>query len=247
MIRKLHRASDPELDAQLDLILKHGHDDKYSLLNHLHDERYELKCKTGWIPGEQVGYVAANKIKIIGLDWRDRIKQGTKIRYKQGGDWKYDFVSEITANTDTTLTLLGGSTVENEAITEFWFSNIATPLGWPFGVDYIEGTNANGTWKKYVDGTAECYGTKIFSSVVITTMWGNGIYLSPSMTITLPLDFVDMKRSGNVNILSRSPNVFVPLNVEALGTHTIYFYFWRSASYTFDTITVGFSAKGRWK
>lgn len=45
MIRKLHRAPDPELDAQLDLILKHLHDDRYALLSHEHEELYPLKTE----------------------------------------------------------------------------------------------------------------------------------------------------------------------------------------------------------
>ena len=126
--------------------------------------------QTGWIPGEQedlssptlkkpvtVEYVAANQMAIRGLDWRDRIQKGTKIRYKQGDIYKYDFVSSVAFSTDTTLTLMGGSTVTSEPITEFWFSNSATPLGWPFGVNYIEGFNENGTWRKWADGTLECW------------------------------------------------------------------------------------------
>lgn len=48
MIRKLYRAPDPELDAQLDLIFKHDHDDRYARLGHLHDERYDLIPETGY-------------------------------------------------------------------------------------------------------------------------------------------------------------------------------------------------------
>ena len=82
--------------------------------------------QTGWIIENPtvVSYVSANQIKIVGLDWSDRIQQGTKIRYKQGGEYKYDFVSEVSFATDSTLTLLGGSTVEDLPITDFAYSNI---------------------------------------------------------------------------------------------------------------------------
>lgn len=214
---------------------------------------------TGWLPGEQedlssptlkkpvtVEYVAANQMAIRGLDWRDRIQQGTKIRYKQGSGYKYDFVLSATANTDTTLTLMGGSTVENETITDFAYSNIANPIGWPFGVDYIEGSNDNGTWEKYVDGTLECWGTKTFTSVAVTDLWGGGIYISPPEIVTWPISFAVIE-SANINVIARTPDSFVPVSVEFANQYQGNFYFWKPASFTYDSITVGFYAKGRWQ
>ncbi len=103
--------------------------------------------ETGWIPGEQkdltsetlkkpvtVEYVAANQIKIVGLDWGNRIQKGTKIRYKQGGGWKYGVVfADVEFSTDSIISLTGGSDYEvaNAEITDFYFSNIENPVGWP--------------------------------------------------------------------------------------------------------------------
>jgi hypothetical protein len=165
LIRKLYRAPDPELDAQLDLILKHGHDDKYALLkhghddkysslSHLHDERYELKCETG--------------------------------------------------------------------------------------------SNANGTWRKWADGTLECWGTKTFTSVAVTTLWSAGIYISPLESVTWPISFAVIE-SANINVLAQTPTQFVPALIDFVSSYRGNFYFWRPASFTFDSITVGFYAKGRWK
>jgi hypothetical protein len=142
----------------------------------------------GWVSGLTAVYVSATSIKIEGLDVTDRIQQGTKIRYKQGVEYKYDFVSEVSFATDSTLTLLGGSTVEDEAITEFWFSNIANPIGWPFGVDYIQGSNENGAWKKWVDGTKECEGKIALNNINISSTSGS-VYRSDPFKITWPCEF----------------------------------------------------------
>lgn len=101
---------------------------------------------TLWIPGEQedlssltlkkpvtVEYVAANQIKIVGLDWSDRIQKGTRFRFKQGGDFKYFECTAVSVNADTLVTVDGHGTytVENATITDFWFCNNVNPFGWP--------------------------------------------------------------------------------------------------------------------
>lgn len=209
-------------------------------------ESWGLADIGGWTSGLTAVYVSSNEIKIEGLDVTDRIQQGTKIRYKQGGEYKYDFVSEINFATDSVLTLLGGSTVEDLPITDFAYSNIANPIGWPFGVNYIQGTNENGTWRKWADGTLECWETKTFTSVAVTTLWGAGIYLSPPEIVTWPISFTVIA-SVNINVIARTPANFVPISVEAAELYLGYFYFWKPVSCTYDSITVGFCAKGRWK
>jgi hypothetical protein len=110
---------------------------------------------TGWIPGEQedltdvydeltnpegdlkkpvtVEYVASNQFKILGLDWTDRIQKYTRFRFKQGGEYKYFECIGVSANTGTLVTVDGHGEyeVEDAAITDFWFSNITNPVGWP--------------------------------------------------------------------------------------------------------------------
>ena len=216
--------------------------------------------QTGWIPGEQedlssptlkkpvtVEYVAANQIKIVGLVWTDRIQKGTKIRYKQGGEYKYDFVSTITANTDTTLTLSGRSTVENEAITEFWFSNIANPIGWPFGVDYIQGENENGSWRKWVDGTQECWGNKTFTSLSMSST--ETIYYNNTPSLVFAVEFyvepianiwVEELSSGTTWTASGGATI-----ISTTGIDNIYIA--RATDSLIDNLTLGYHAKGRWK
>jgi hypothetical protein len=48
-------------------------------------------------------------------------------------------------------------------------------------------------------------------------------------------------------VLARTPGGFIPALIEAASSHLGYFYFWKPASFTYDSITVGFYAKGRWQ
>jgi hypothetical protein len=95
----------------------------------------------------------------------------------------------VAFSTDTTLTLMGGSTVEEEAITDFAYSNIANPIGWPFGVDYIEGSNENGNWKKWVDGRADADGIFTIDTDTTNTSAGSAAYYSVPFNVPLPLNF----------------------------------------------------------
>jgi hypothetical protein len=108
------------------------------------------------------------------------------------------------------------------------------------------GSNAKGTWRKWADGTLECWGMKTFTSVAVTNLWGGGIYISPTQTVTWPISFAAIE-SANINVIARTPENFVPLSVEAAGPFYGLFYFWKPESFTYNSITVGFYAKGRWK
>jgi hypothetical protein len=159
----------------------------------------------GWVSGLTAVYVSATSIKIEGLDVTDRIQQGTKIRYKQGVEYKYDFVSEVSFATDSTLTLMGGSTVEDLPITDFAYSNIANSIGWPFGADYIEGENDNGNWKMRVDGTLECWGEQVYvadvNAVGAGSVFRNG---GSSFNVNWPCEFQDPPIE-NLTLVSSAP------------------------------------------
>lgn len=55
---------------------------------------------------------------------------GDKIRFKQGGGYKYFYVTAVTS---TSLSITGGSeyTLTNAAITDFWASKATSPVDWP--------------------------------------------------------------------------------------------------------------------
>jgi len=67
-------------------------------------------------------------------DGRERYEVGMKVRFKQGGSYKY-FV--ITAVNETSISISGGSsyTLTNSSITDLYVSNWRIPLDWPFDDD----------------------------------------------------------------------------------------------------------------
>jgi hypothetical protein len=202
----------------------------------------------GWINGLNSVYVSSVSIKIESMDVRDRIQQGTKIRYKQGGEYKYDFVSEVSFATDSILTLMGGSTVEDETITDFAYSNIATPVGWPFGVDYIEGKNATGTWKKWVNGNQECEGRYVFTNIDVSVAYGSMYRSNLFEGLTLPIEFL----SVDICLLDiqQVSSALSWLAIGASAPTSIYsqsFHIVRATSGTLSEIVIGLKAKGRWK
>ena len=210
----------------------------------------------GWVSGLTAVYVSSNKIKIEGLDVTDRIQKGTKIRYKQGAIYKYDFVSSIAFSTDTTLTLMGGSTVTNAEVAGFWFSNSATPLGWTYGVDYIQGMNENGTWKKYVDGTLECWGIVVATYFDDYTLYKNWTY--PAQFISKPCVNIGLVgHSENVKIAGVNDPWNLDRRVEMSNITTTYTHLYVRAVYdvstklpyamlSSDCQELHVTAKGRW-
>ena len=63
-------------------------------------------------------------------DGRERYEVGQKVRFKQGGAYKYFFVVAITA---TTIDITAGTdyTLTNAAITDLYISGVDRPLDWP--------------------------------------------------------------------------------------------------------------------
>lgn len=202
----------------------------------------------GWTSGLTAVYVSSNEIKIEDLDVTDRIQQGTKIRYKQGGEYKYDFVSEVSFATDSTLTLMGGSTVEEEAITDFAYSNIANPIGWPFGVDYIEGENANGVWKMWADGDLEAEGT--FQIAIDIASKTGELFRSDPFNIPLPYEFHSVI-SVQYSLIHQSDLGMHMIGIGTPGGATMTqienLVVYRTVSGTGGTFKIGFRVKGRWK
>lgn len=70
------------------------------------------------------------------------LEPGDKVRWKQGGSYKYGYVVSLTS---TVITLTGGSdyTVANSAITDVYFSKAVSPDGFP---DYFNAAGALTGW-----------------------------------------------------------------------------------------------------
>jgi hypothetical protein len=99
------------------------------------------EVELGWIKDKWVWYYgSASTILIYGEDITEIFPNGTKLRWKQGGGWKYAYViGTAYASGVNTLTVTGGSdyTVANADIEDNYFSYAATPTGFPGVFSYI--------------------------------------------------------------------------------------------------------------
>lgn len=84
----------------------------------------------GWIDPGEVPTYSSSLVITVATDATTRYSIGDKIRLKQGGAYKYFYVEAVTA---TTLTLNGGNgnTIANSDITDFYYSKVQTPVGFP--------------------------------------------------------------------------------------------------------------------
>jgi hypothetical protein len=86
---------------------------------------------SGWAPANETwAYATSDRIDVPS-GAMNRYQRGDKIRFKQGGEWKYFFVDSV-LNTRLVLRGLSGATVENAPITDAYYSKAANPQGFPF-------------------------------------------------------------------------------------------------------------------
>jgi hypothetical protein len=119
--------------------------------------------QTGWMkPARKVGGVYQDDswaysgvsgdtgTVTVSSDGRERYEVGMKVRFKQGGAFKY---FEITAVNETTIDFTAGAeyTLVNAAITDLYISHDETPLDWPLkdeivisGWDFVGGDDSIG-------------------------------------------------------------------------------------------------------
>jgi hypothetical protein len=89
---------------------------------------------SGWAPAIETWEYASSTSFSISGDKRDKYQKGDKIRLKQGGDWKYFYITGVSYSApNTTITITGGSdyTLANAAITDNYYSKAENPQGFP--------------------------------------------------------------------------------------------------------------------
>ena len=139
--------------------------------------------------------------------------------------------------------LLNGDTLPIGAITEF--DGVTIPEGYE-EVSEMSGSNANGSWIKFADGTMICTKKVKFTNVVINTVWGS-VYETASR-----LDFGDYAKEF-IGI----PNVCITLadgstcfcetfsgrTKKSIGSTWL----WKPAVEAGGNMTFDIIAIGRWK
>ena len=105
------------------------------------------------------------------------------------------------------------------------------------------GSNENGSWIKYEDGTMICYMKRQYNNINITNTWGN-VYESPALSLgDLPQTFIEIPM---VFAQSTGTTVWVE-GIQPTTTSLGSSYFMRPVSGTNQTINIMFIAIGRWK
>lgn len=107
-----------------------------------------------------------------------------------------------------------------------------------------KGTNANGTYVKFSDGTMICRGRVSISSLAITSPWG-ALFLSPALSITYPATFVGEPPAVSPNMENTTGDIATWYNVLA-SINSFDGYFGSAVSRTFPC-KLSWMAIGRWK
>ena len=138
----------------------------------------------------------------------------------------------------------GNLTVTGAGGNVYTTSNKPTPASLGAEEVTVTGSNANGYYIKYADGTMICYGRKALGSLAITAPWGSW-QISPAQSVTYPVAFVGTPASVSVNMENTTGDIGVWGNT--LSTTTSFTgYFIRGTTGTFSC-TIAWMAIGRWK
>lgn len=102
----------------------------------------------GWTPAESTWtYASATTFTTPG-DVTSKYRKGGKIRWKQGGAYKYAYILSATySDPSTTVTITGGSdyTMANSAITDNYVSYEVSPLEFPAYINWTPSYSASGS------------------------------------------------------------------------------------------------------
>jgi len=103
-----------------------------------------IPASDGWIPAVGTWSYASASTITIPSDGTTVYDKGMRIRFKQGGGYKYGVVYSVTA---TLITLIVNTdyTVANAVITDVYYSFIENPLGWPDWFNYAPTYSASGS------------------------------------------------------------------------------------------------------
>ena len=107
-----------------------------------------------------------------------------------------------------------------------------------------KGTNANGTYVKFSDGTMICRGRVSISSLAITSPWG-ALFLSPALSIIYPATFVGEPPAVSPNMENNTGDIATWYNVLS-STSSFDGYFGSAVARTFPC-RLSWMAIGRWK
>ena len=139
--------------------------------------------------------------------------------------------------------LLNGDTLPIGAITEF--DGVAIPEGYE-EVSEMSGSNANGRWIKFADGTMICTKKVKFTNVVINTVWGSVYETARKLNFgDYAQEFIEIP---NVSItLADGSTCFCESFSERTKKSIGITWLWKPAVEAGGTMTFDIIAIGRWR
>ena len=93
----------------------------------------------GWTPSQyRWVYASASSFTVTGIDVTSIYRTGTKLRWKQGGSYKYGYVASSSFSTNTTVNIAVNTdyTIANSVITDMDYSYESSPQGFPDFFNY---------------------------------------------------------------------------------------------------------------
>ena len=112
------------------------------------------------------------------------------------------------------------------------------------------GTDGIWTWRKWADGTAECWGTSASRSITSWSQWG-GLYYGNPYTVydNYPSGLFIDSPSCQAQVANRTGDMFLVAGGSGNKDHTLSFYPARGATWSGGTYTytVSYYAIGKWK
>jgi hypothetical protein len=155
----------------------------------------------GWTPTRQTWTYASATTINVPTDATILYSVGDKIRFKQGGAYKYFYICTVAA---TLLTVTGGSdyTVANATITDVYYSKASSPVGFPQYFNYaptgISATNVTHTGRFCIVGR-RClvdYIAVFSGGITFTTMPTLPVPVSASMVVYATISFAAVGNAG---------------------------------------------------
>ena len=131
-------------------------------------------------------YASASTFTIAG-DHSAKFHKGMRLRWKQGGAYKYGVVASATygaPNTTVTIVVNTDYTVANAAITDNFYSSLAEPPNWPGWFNYtptFTGFSADPTV------SYSCYNLSGMTCHIIHNISANGTSNATTYTVSLPV------------------------------------------------------------
>jgi hypothetical protein len=143
-------------------------------------ESIKAYVDSGWSNANQTWTREGDNSFSEPIDATLKYQKGDKIRYKQGGGWKYQYIIGVGAYSGgkTIMTTTGGSDYKFDsgtAITDNYYSHASSPIGFPYWFSYTPSYSAKGsmTWTSITTYIAQF---RVIGSEVL-------LYLSCSGTI----------------------------------------------------------------